>query len=200
MTWIETCRVIHVSRWTSPLCPNSLRYWDELKRAKIKLLSRICYLCCLPLPNLRVLQGLRTPDSCMDVSLLLHQRWQPLKTWTYPAEKYFMEVLEWVRRRTTRMIIILTLSGVSPIPNRKPFIYPFPMIRPHLKRRPLLDIEGSLGSSSMGCSRSWSCSFSPSSQTVWITAGGSALNEVLFFLVARTAGLSQSTTELNPST
>lgn len=134
MTWIETCRVIHLSRWTSPLCHNTMRYWeDELKRAKIKLLSRICYLCCLPLPKLWVLQGLRTPDSCMDGSLLLHQWWQPLRTWTYQAEKYFMEVLEWVQR-ATRMIILLTLSGVSPIPNRKPFIYPFPIIRPHLKK------------------------------------------------------------------
>lgn len=48
-----------------PLCPNNLNSWeDELKRAKITLLSRICYdLYSVPLCNFKLSQGLKTPDS-----------------------------------------------------------------------------------------------------------------------------------------
>lgn len=47
------------------LCPNNLKSWeDELKRAKITLLSRICYdLSSVLLCNFKMSQGLRTPHS-----------------------------------------------------------------------------------------------------------------------------------------
>lgn len=60
--------------------------------------------------------------------------------------------------------------------------------------------EGSRVSTSTGRPHFWCCSFSPRSQTMWITLRDSALNGVSLFLLAHTAEPSRSVPHLNLST
>ena len=64
ITWIETSKVIYVSKWKSPLCPPLRSGEDELEKINIKLFVQDLYcLCGLPsLPNFKMPQGLRTRD------------------------------------------------------------------------------------------------------------------------------------------
>lgn len=86
--------------------------------------------------------------------------------------------------RRNSKLFILTLSGVSPTHNGKPFIHPLPITRPPLKKEQTPCVTCVTGRVyQYGLLPLLIFTLSPRSQTRWIIAGCSTLNAVLFFLL-----------------